>query len=400
MTQREAQPQKIVIAGGGIAGLTAALTLAQAGYAVDVLERSDVLSEVGAGLQISPNAAHVLDRIGVLDRIQKLAVAPEAIRITSGITGRTLTNLQLGDAIVKRFGAPYLVIHRADLQKALLDEVTATPSIQLTLGCTDIELDQSSPEHVVVSYRCSGSSQNVCAMAVVGADGVWSSLRQTIPGHAEARFTGRTAYRATLPTGGLDWRFMYGTGLWLGPNAHLVHYPMRGGKEFNLVAIVDNSWQEETWAVPATGKEVAKHFTRWNQSIRDLLGKPDKWIKWALCGVDAEGAWSDDRLILIGDAAHAMLPFAAQGAGMSIEDAAVLPQALANFPGAPAKAFKAFEAERKPRVAKVQETAKGNGRVYHLKGPAAMARNMALRYLGKTQLEARTDWIYSWQPTA
>jgi salicylate hydroxylase len=388
----------VIIAGAGIGGLSAALALGARGHDVLVIERADELAEVGAGLQLSPNACRVLDDLGVLDRLMAHAVAPRSIRIGSGRTGREIASIGLGDRIANRYGAPYLVVHRADLQKTLFDRAVEQGRIEVRLGSEIIEVGDT-PDGIV---QCHVQTRDILtqmpAKALIGADGVWSRIRGRVPGHKQAEYTGLTAYRATLPAERVDDDLLNRTGLWLGPNAHLVHYPIRAGREFNLVALVPEKWTEEGWSATADRATLLRHFGNWAPGVKGLLEKPDTWLKWALCGVDANGPWSDGKVALLGDAAHAMLPFAAQGAAMAIEDAAVLAHLFPPSATDVRAVLKAYETARRKRVKKVQETAAENGRIYHLSGPLAIGRDTVMKLMPPDRLSARQDWIYGWTP--
>ena len=387
----------IIIAGAGIGGLTAALALSEKGHHVIVVERAAELAEVGAGLQLSPNACRVLVNLGVLELLDQKAVAPQSLRIFSARSGNEITRIALGKQIAARYGAPYLVIHRADLQHALFDKAKAQERISFRFNSEIIDCDRAPGADLNCRIRLTNDLERISAKALIGADGVWSKTRNRIPGHAEAAYSGLTAYRATLPADEVDKAFLTDTGLWLGPNAHLVHYPIRGGKEFNLVGLVPEKWTEEGWSATANRQQFLRHFQKWSPRLTTLLEKPDTWLKWALCGVNANRPWTDGKLTLLGDAAHAMLPFAAQGAAMAIEDAAVLASLFPTTTNDISAVFKAYESVRKPRVIKVQQTAVENGRIYHLSGPMAFGRDTVMRLMPPEKLSARQDWIYGWK---
>ena len=390
---------RVVVAGAGIGGLTAALALARTGREVLVLERAAALNEVGAGLQLSPNACHCLAGLDVLETVRARAFEPEAIRIRSADNAGDLTRLPLGATVERRYGAPYLVVHRADLQQALFDAANAEPSIEISFGQSIASVEQRGdglPQ--VITNDTSGQRRSHEASLLVGADGVWSSVRNSIAGHETARFSGRTAYRATVPSDMVSPDLLNETGLWLGSHAHLVHYPVRQGREFNIVAIVAENWTEQTWSAPADREALLQRFSGWAPEARELLATPDSWLKWALCGVPASGPWVSERTALLGDAAHGMLPFAAQGAAMAIEDAVVLASLLKSNETDIASALLTYERVRRPRVAKVQSLAQQNGKIYHLGGPLAFARNTVMRMTAPDRLAARMDWIYSWRP--
>ncbi|WP_417671785.1 FAD-dependent oxidoreductase [Roseibium sp.] len=388
----------VVIAGAGIGGLTAALALARAGHQVLVLERADQLKEVGAGLQLSPNATQCMAQLGLLPQLRDVSFEPRTILIRSATNGQDLARIPLGTSIEAHHGAPYLVIHRADLQRTLFEKTQETSAIEVRFGCSVEGLRNNSNGLTVTCATEAGHASDIDASVLIGADGVWSKVRETIPRHAEAAFSGRVAYRATVPADSVDPDLLADTGLWLGSNAHLVHYPIQRGRAFNIVAIVQEDWHEQTWSAPADRNALLSRFSSWAAPARSLLGHPDSWLKWALCGVPAQAPWTDGRTALLGDAAHGMLPFAAQGAAMAIEDAMVLADVLT--PEAPdvAEALKTYQSRRQQRVGKVQATAEQNGRIYHMSGPLAFARNTTLRLSPPKMLAAKMNWIYGWRP--
>ncbi|MEP3259932.1 MAG: FAD-dependent monooxygenase, partial [Roseibium sp.] len=380
-------------------GLAAAVALAQAGHRVVVFERANALSEVGAGLQLSPNACKCLDQLGVLEAIRKTASAPESIRIRSARSGKALARIPLGSAASARYGAPYLLSHRADLQRALYDKACSLPSVEVRFGHSFIGSHVDDAGNLRVTFQADyGRNLTLQAKALVGADGVWSRVRETLHGHATAQFSGRTAYRATLRADQVDPSLLRDTGLWLGKNAHLVHYPIRQKNAFNIVALVAEDWNEQDWSAPADRISLLNRFAQWAPDARRLLETPDSWLKWALCGVSATYPWTQGKTVLIGDAAHAMLPFAAQGAAMAIEDALVLANVLTPENTETADALREFERQRRERVLKVQKTAEENGRIYHMSGLLALGRDTVLRMYSPESLSARMDWIYGWTP--
>ncbi len=390
-------PPSIVIVGAGIGGLTAALTLARAHCRVTLVDRAQVLSEVGAGLQLSPNASRILIDHDIGPWFRASAVYPEAIRIFSTRSGGEVAELPLGAAFAARYGAPYLVIHRGDLQSALLTTVRSTPEIDLRLGVSVTRVEETSAGLAIDL----DSGETIAADGLVGADGVRSTIRTDVVGGAPARFSGRIAYRATIPIEQVPASLRHVTCVWMAPDAHLVHYPIRGGTEFNLVAVTESDWREDGWSAPASRDDVIARFAPssglpWPEAARALIAAPQVWTKWALSAVDPRFGWSRGRVTLLGDAAHAMLPFAAQGAAMAIEDAEVLATALTVEPDV-ASAFAAYEAARKPRVAAVVDLAASNGRIYHLGSLAATLRDTALKHLPARFALDRQDWIYGWR---
>ncbi len=390
----------LIVAGGGIGGLTAALTLARAGHRVTVLEQARELAEVGAGIQLSPNASRVLVDLGLGAALEKVAVTPREIRVHSSRAGGEVARTAVGDAAMARWGAPFWVVHRADLLAVLADAVAAEPAVSLVLDARFRDASPA-PEAITVHTTVAGEARDFVADGLIGADGVRSRVRTKLRAGPPARYTGRTAYRATVPIERVPADMADVTGMWLSPRAHLVHYPIRAGREFNIVAVVEDDWQDESWSVPADKSEFAAHFgltgrSRWPEAARRLLDLPETWTKWALCGFDADFEWTAGAVTLLGDAAHATLPFAAQGGGMAIEDAAVLAHVLDGAPNVPA-ALRAYEALRKSRTRAIVDLAVSNGRIYHLPHAFAFFRDAALKWGIGAQLLDRMDWIYRWR---
>ncbi len=388
-----AHARHIAIAGGGIAGLTAALALVRRGFAVTILEQADALEELGAGLQVSPNAWHVLDGLGLAAPLTAASAAPEAVRIRSGRDGTTLTRMPLGRQAESRWGAPYRVIHRADLQSILAEAVTEAGA-ELRLGSRIAELS-CAPTAVEVTLD---DGHRMGFDALVGADGLRSRVRELIIGAGAPRLSGKVAWRTTLAARDLGIELDPGeTGLWLGRDSHLVHYAVRGGEELNIIAVVTSDWQAPGWSAPGEPAEIEAAFKAWPGPARELVGAPRSWRRWALADRPPDRRWGDGPVTLVGDAAHPMLPFLAQGAAMGIEDGFVLAACLRGAPG-PAAGFRRYESRRMARTARVQRAARANGDIYHLGGVAARARDMALRLLGAEQLMSRWDWLYGWRP--
>ncbi|MEM6383830.1 MAG: FAD-dependent monooxygenase [Pseudomonadota bacterium] len=364
------EPFRIV--GGGIAGLTAVLCLAKRGLASQLFERAPQFEEVGAGLQLSPNALKVLFALGLRDKLEGHAVAPSRIAIHSGLSGRPIAHVPLGKTAEQRYGTPYWVMHRADLQRVLVEACTASELITLQTDrdiAPDVGVDDGG-DH----------------LPTIAADGVNSRWRSAIRNDAATRFTGTVAWRAVTQSDSSE-ASNPETQVWFGPNAHLVSYPLRGGRARNLVAIARTNKIEG----------MLDAFAAWSGDIRDRLMGCRDWSPWPLKAVDPKGAWYKHDTVLLGDSAHAMLPFAAQGAAMAIEDAWVLAQFLSQ-PVEPAQAFVRFEAARKARVSRVWREAERNGRIYHMTGPMALGRDTVMRASGPQRLLARYDWLYGWSP--
>ncbi|MCK1363022.1 FAD-dependent monooxygenase [Bradyrhizobium sp. 40] len=394
----------IVIAGAGIGGLTAALALAARGFRIVVLEKAERLEEVGAGLQLSPNASRVLVELGLTERLRLRAVIPEAVSIMSARAGGELLRMPLGEAAAARAGAPYWVVHRADLQSALAGAVSDHPDIDLKLGATFEDVAPHAKGLTVV-HRSGTIRRSDLASALIGADGIWSTVRQHLFPEVQPRFSGLIAWRGTLDATQLPKDYTARrVQLWMGPNAHLVAYPIAGGRQINVVAVLPGTWNRPGWSTPGDPLEVMDAFAapRWPPAARMMLATVDSWRKWALFDVPDDCPWSKGPVALLGDAVHAMLPFAAQGAGMAIEDAAVLAQHLsleiAESTAGITAALRQYGRTRQTRVRRVQRTARQQGRIYHFGGPLAYARDLAVRALGPERMLARQDWIYGWRP--
>ncbi|MGE3992550.1 FAD-dependent monooxygenase [Pseudorhodoplanes sp.] len=395
-----ASSRTILIAGAGIGGLTSALTLAGAGYRVLIAEQAAALGDAGAGIQLSPNATRILQTLGIAERLAPSAVVPEGLSIRSARSGAEIAFMPIGQAMAFRYGAPYWMLHRGDLQTALADAVAEHPDIVLKLA-TRVEDFAIHSNGVTAQLRDDRGISEERVPAMIGADGIWSAIRLQLGDRSKPIFRHRTAWRAMLPAAALpDEARRPVTRLWLGRNAHLVHYPVRGGRLVNIVAIVRDRWDAPGWSATAARDELLRHFSRerWAKAARDLLELPETWIKWALFDRSDLGFRGHGPVTLVGDAAHPMLPFLAQGAAMAIEDAAILGACLAQDSADPEQGMRRYESMRRARVRRVQQEARANSRVYHLAGLSAVARNVAMRSMGGERLRARYDWLYDWRP--
>jgi len=388
------KPPHAVIAGAGIGGLSAALCLARAGWRVSLCEKAKVLEESGAGLQLSPNASAILRTLGVTERLAPFALAPEAIRIRRARDGATLALMPLEGAEA-RWGATYLVAHRADLQRALLEAVADENAIKLRTGTAVIGF-ASGKEGIAVAIAQGAVRLKEEGDCLIGADGLRSFVRQRLHGD-ELRFSGRTAWRATVEAGRVSAAMRRPeANLWLGRKAHLVHYPLRGGTLINVVAIIDEDFRpddEAFWSSPGDPAFLEERFARWDKTARDLLRAPLEWRKWPLADRHSVASYVSGRVALIGDAAHPMLPFLAQGAAQAIEDAGVLGKVLASGETIEASLLK-YQNARLPRATRVQKESRRQAMIYHLGGPAAFLRDAALRALSPEKMLARYDWLY------
>jgi salicylate hydroxylase len=394
----------ITVAGGGIAGLSTALCLAERGFRVDVFERAAAFETVGAGLQISPNAFHVMERLGLGRALKSVATAPQAIRIMNARSGGEIARIPLGERAIERYGAPYLVAHRADLHQVLAVAARDNPDIALRLGqrLDDVATHANGVTSLV--YH-GGKVEEFHGMGLVAADGVWSRLRELYFDRAGAVYSGLVAWRGLIPMDVLDaGQDSENVQLWLAPDAHAVSYPVRQGRYLNVVAITPmpadkDGAPAQGWAHEASGAELERGLAGWHRSMLDLLAHRSHWTKWPLFAAPELKTWSHGAMVLTGDAAHAMLPFAAQGAAMAIEDAAVLARCLFDTGGRDAAAaFRRFEEMRRPRVSKAAALARANQSIYHMRPPLSAMRDMAMAAMGGARLLARQDWLYGWKP--
>ncbi|HEY8274497.1 MAG TPA: FAD-dependent monooxygenase [Pseudolabrys sp.] len=395
-----APPRHVIVAGGGIAGLTASLLLARAGMRVTVLEQTAKLEETGAGLQLSPNASRILIALGLRERIESTAVNPLAIRVMAGGSGREIARIPLGDEAERRYGAPYWSIHRGDLQAALVDAANDTLDVTLELGVR-VEEFAAHVRGVSVLGRRGSQVLDERGIALIGADGIWSTVAERLHSQQQPTFRHRTAWRALVPVESVPAEFRQPfVHLWLGHDAHLVHYPVKSGRLINIVGIVRDEWNEPGWSADGDRTEMLRHFVRWtwSEKARALIAIPDRWLKWALFDRKVPFRGGRVPVTLIGDAAHPMLPFLAQGAAMAIEDAAVLADMLAKYLDDPSDALRAYEGARWHRTMRAQQAARRQARIYGLTGPEAFVRNLAMRGMGGEKLRARYDWLYSWRP--
>jgi salicylate hydroxylase len=382
--------RSVVIAGAGMGGLTAALALAHAGWTVTLVEKRTALAEYGAGLQLSPNASRILIELGLKSALLRHVFAPERLTVSRWGSETPLHAGDLAEA-EHRFGAPYWVIGRRDLQAVLLDAVRGTDRIALKIGRELVAATQDETGVTVTLATESGRSETLHAAVLVGADGLWSKTRHLTGQRRPPTPTGYTAWRAlTPPPAGPK-----AVRLWLGPERHAVHYPIEAGARGNLVVItrdpaLHQGWDAQMAPPPALSSRAAP-------ALRAIIASAESWGVWTLH--DAEPArMAQGRVALLGDAAHPVLPFMAQGAALAIEDAAVLARLLgaADATGL-AAALGTYDRLRRPRAARIRETAQRNGRTYHLPGPLGWARDQVIRRLDPGGLLTRYDWIYGWR---
>ncbi|MBL8907984.1 MAG: FAD-dependent monooxygenase [Rhizobiales bacterium] len=385
----------MVVVGGGIAGLATALGLARIGADALILEQSPAFSEIGAGLQVGPNAARALRWLGALDAIEPYLFAPPAIRIFDGPTGRELMVIRLGARFAQRFGEPYQVVHRADLLMGLLSATGSEPSIRVE---TSAQVAEIGVEHGSLAVA-TDDGRKLSTSGVIGADGIRSTVRRSLPRSQEPRYRGYAIYRALIPVAGMPEELLDDcVCLWLCPGGHVVHYPVRSGRAMNIVAVTASAWNSERWSEPALRDELEPLFARSCDALRALTQHPLIWTKWAGADLEPSPVWSRGRLTLIGDAAHATLPFLAQGAAMSLEDAVVLARTLRR--NGISDGFELYVRLRYERTRRLTLASRKAGWQYHLDGLPRKARNGILSATSPDRFLNRLSWIYSYDPLA
>lgn len=383
----------ILVAGGGIGGLAAAIALADQGHRITVLERRPEFTEFGAGIQLAPNAFTALDRLGVGDGVRERAVFIDQLRLMDGTTDELINAMPLTGGYRERFGNPYVVVHRTDLYRPLLDACRAhAPRIELRTEATVVGYTQDTGHAVAVL----DSGERLTADALIGADGIRSTVRGQLLGDGEPRVSGHTIYRSVIPMERVPEQLRSNTvTLWAGPKWHFVHYPISGGRYLNLAATRDDGATVPVIGRPVPREHVLAEFPGLGPTPGRLLELGEDWKCWVLCDRDPADRWVDGRVALLGDAAHPMLQYAAQGACMALEDAVLLGDLLdcpaERIPGRLA----VYNAARGRRTAKAQLIAREMGRqVYHPAGTAAKERNDRLSALSAGELHDLVDWLH------
>jgi 3-hydroxybenzoate 6-monooxygenase len=382
----------VLIAGGGIGGLAAALGLAQKGIRSILLEKSATLGEIGAGIQLGPNAFHAFDYLGVGEAARGMAVYVDQMRLMDAMSAEEICHVDLRDAFRTRFGNPYAVVHRGDLHGVLLKACQDHPSIELRVRSEVVSCDQDGSS---VTARLA-SGDDVTGRLLIGADGLWSNIRKQVVGDGPPLVSGHTTYRSVIPTQEMpeDLRWNAAT-LWAGPKCHLVHYPLSGWKVFNLVVTCHNDAPEPVAGKPVSDEEVMRGFAHIHPRAQEIIRHGRNWKLWVLCDRDPVERWIDGRVALLGDAAHPMLQYFAQGACMALEDAVCLSHMLGSYPDNQAAALERYRAQRFPRTARVQLLSRAIGEhIYHPSGEHARLRNAIMSAKSSEDYYADLAWLY------
>ena len=381
----------VLIVGGGIGGFAAALALAQKGVRSQVLEQAPEFTEVGAGIQLGPNVFRMFDVLGLTEVISRLAVFPENLIMLDAISGEEVTRIPLDERFRAKFTHPYALIYRPDLLSVLLDACRKSNLIELVTSQKVVAVSEAG-ERVTARTQ---AGRSYSGTALIGADGLWSTIRQLVVGDGKPQVAGHITYRAVLPTVEVPehlrrWSMTF----WAGEKVHLVIYPLRGGDLYNLVAVFHSNRYEEGWDSFGDTAELHERFAKTCEPMRMLLGKIESWRMWVLCDRPPVANWSKGRLTLIGDAAHPMLQYLAQGACMAIEDAVCLADRVELAQGDFAAAFQEYQAARYLRTGRVQIMARVYGEFYHASGVARELRNMMLSARTPEQSYEAMEWLY------
>ena len=381
----------ILIAGAGIGGLSAALALARRGIASHIVERAPEILEIGAGLQLGPNGFRAFERLGIAEAMDDISFRPSAICLLDSIDGRELSRQTLGPLFQARFHHPYRVGFRADVQAVLLKAVQACGKI-VTISLGDgVRGFAQNGDRVGLTLD---SGRSLEGPILVGADGIWSQVRGGLLGSAPPRASGHIAYRAVLPVENVPFELATDdVQVWVGPGHHLVCYKLRGGKLFNIIAVIHANREVLGWDTVGDKNELRSGFANAFPAVRALVDLIDHGRMWALCDRDPAPGWSVGRITLLGDAAHPMLPYLAQGACMAVEDGVALADAIAEMPDDPEAALRRYEEMRFARTASVQTAARETGEVNHASGEARERRNAVLATRRPDNYEA-VAWLF------
>lgn len=388
----------VLIAGAGVGGLTTALALLQAGFDVDVYEQAPELNELGAGVQVSANGTRVLYELGLQDALTRIGTESSGKEVRLWNTGQTWPLVDFGDTSVERYGFPYLTLHRADFQGVLAAAVRARKPDAIHVGkrCEGMTV---SPAGVTLELV---GGERVSGDVLVGADGIHSQIRQTLFGGERAQFTGFMVWRGLVPRDHVNPRFRSRGVLWIGPGAHIMHYPLRQGEVFNFFGLVERGdWTSDRWNERGTIPECLVDFAGWHQDVHDMISGIEVPFKWALIDREPLSRWSVGRVTLLGDSCHSTLPLLAQGANMAIEDACVFVRCLRAFPDDVEGALAAYEAARRPRANTVVRVSADQMHRFNSRSlaDAVSAEAHIAREFTEAKIKERYDWLYTYDAT-
>lgn len=384
--------RKVIIVGGGIGGLAAALSLSRQGVEILLLEQAEQIGEIGAGIQLGPNAFAALDALGVGEAARNRAVFTDHTTMMDAVDASMVVRVETGERFRERFGNPYAVIHRADIHLSILEAVQDNPLIKFKTSThiDDVKIHADGVEVI------DSKGEVYKADAVIGCDGGKSVVRVKTIG-MKPRVTGHVVYRAVVDRENMPEELRINAPvLWAGPRCHLVHYPLRAGKQYNLV-VTFHSRQQEEWGVRDGSKEeVLSYFQGIHPTPRQMLDRPTSWRRWATADADPVEAWGTGLSTVLGDAAHPMTQYLAQGACMALEDAVTLGEAYVKTGGDFQAAFRLYESVRIPRTARVVLSAREMGRLYHAEGVERQVRNLIWKGKTQEQFYNQLDWLYGW----
>jgi len=385
------QTLPFLIVGGGIGGLAAALALARKGFPCHVLEQSPSFGEVGAGIQLGPNVFRAFEKLGIKDAVLRDAWKPNALVMRDALNGETITTVPVGADFRAHFGEPYAVTHRADLHRAVLVAAGAQDGVTLE---TNAKVEEFVDEGTQVRLTLAGG-RSVVGRALIGADGLWSKVRAHVVGDGTPIVSGHIAYRAVLPREDVP-KDLWSDDvvLWAGPKTHLVHYPLRRGELYNLVAVFHSDKYVEGWNTEGDPAELKERFAGERPEVLRLLDRIETWRMWVLCDREPVANWTKGNITLLGDAAHPMLQYLAQGACMATEDSVQLADEVAATPDDLPAAFERYQAARYLRTGRVQTTARIYGEFYHAQGVKAELRKQVLGGRSAEQSFAGMEWLY------
>src|SRR5574343_619413 len=385
----------VIVAGGGIGGLAAALALVRQGFTVKVLEQAPEIGEIGAGIQLGPNAFHAFDALGIGDKARGRAVYTDYMVMHDAIDEYQVGKIPTGEAFRKRFGNPYAVIHRVDVHLSLLEGAQETGRVEFFTSTRVERIEQDADS---VTVHC-GNGKTYRGQALIGADGVKSVVRQQFVGDP-ARVTGHVVYRAVVDKNDfpqyLHWN---AASIWVGPNCHLVHYPLRGGEQYNVVVTFHSRQQEEWGVTDGSKEEVQSYFQGIAAKPRQLIDLPKSWRRWATADREPIGTWVFGRATILGDAAHPTTQYMAQGACMALEDAVTLGEALRVHNQDWDAALDHYQRSRIPRTGRIVLSGREMGRLYHAKGVERLIRNDLWKGRTPERFYDAIEWLYGWNVT-